>query len=101
MYRSAASLPDALPLIGSGRVYGTSASSAPSSTTRVTSRLWHSSSTCSQNVRQRMLGSMPRISTTSRSVPGGLATMNLVVGHSMLRVSPSAIVTVGRLTWKS
>jgi hypothetical protein len=44
---------------------------------------------------------MPRISTTSRSVPGGLATMNLVVGHSMRRVSPSAIVIVGRLTWKS
>ena len=48
-----------------------------------------------------MLGSMPRISTTSRSVPGGLATMSFVVGHSMLRVSPSVMVTVGRLTWKS
>ena len=48
-----------------------------------------------------MLGSMPRIRTTSRSVPGGLATVNRVVGHSILRVSPSVIVTVGRLTWKS
>ena len=48
-----------------------------------------------------MLGSMPRISTTSRSVPGGLATMNRVVGHSIWRVSPSAMVMVGRLTWKS
>jgi hypothetical protein len=82
-------------------VYGTSASSAPSSTMRFTSRLWHSSRTCSQNVRQRMLGSMPRISTTSRSLPGGLATVKRVVGHSMRRVSPSAMVTVGRLTWKS
>ena len=92
---------EALPLIGSDRVYGTSASSAPSSTTRVTSRLWHSSSTSSQKVRQRVLGSMPRISTTSRRCPGGLATANRVVGHSMRRVSPSAWVTVGRLTWKS
>jgi hypothetical protein len=33
-----------------------------------------------------MLGSMPRISTTSRSAPGGLATVNRVVGHSILRV---------------
>jgi hypothetical protein len=82
-------------------VYGTSASSAPSSTIRLTSRLWQTSRTCSQNVRQRMLGSMPRISTTSRSVPGGLATMNRVVGHSILRVSPSVMVIVGRLTWKS
>ena len=36
-----------------------------------------------------MLGSMPRISTTSRSAPGGVATENRVVGHSMRRVSPS------------
>ncbi len=82
-------------------MYGTSASSAPSSTTRLTSRLWQISSTDSQNVRHRMLGSIPRMSTTSRSLPGGLATMNRVVGHSILRVSPSAIVMVGRLTWKS
>ena len=33
-----------------------------------------------------MLGSMPRISTTSRSAPGGLATENRVVGHSIRRV---------------
>jgi hypothetical protein len=44
---------------------------------------------------------MPRISTTSRSAPGGLATVNRVVGHSIFRVSPSAMVMVGRLTWKS
>ena len=87
--------------MGSDRVYGTSASSAPSSTTRFTSRLWHTSSTSSQNVRHRVLGSMPRISTTSWSAPGGLATANRVVGQSMRRVSPSMRVTVGRLTWKS
>ena len=82
----------ALPLIGSGRVYGTSASSAPSSTTRLTSRLWHSSSTSSQKVRQRVLGSMPRISTTSVPAPGGLATENRVVGH----VDPAlAVVALG------
>ena len=90
-----------MPLIGSGRVYGTSASSAPSSTIRLTSRLWQTSRTCSQNVRQRMLGSMPRMSTMSRSAPAGVATENRVVGHSMRRVSPSDMVTVGRLTWKS
>nr|BFE71095.1 hypothetical protein GCM10020092_043960 [Actinoplanes digitatis] len=101
MYLSATSFSDAVPLIGSGRVYGTSASRAPSSTIRLTSRLWHTSRICSQNVRQRMLGSIPRISTTSRSVPGGLATLNRVVGHSILRASPSAMVMVGLLTWKS
>ena len=48
-----------------------------------------------------MLGSMPRMSSTSRSVPGGVATENRVVGQSMLSVWPSAIATIGRLTWKS
>ncbi len=89
---------EALPLIGSERVYGTSASSAPSSTTRVTSRLWHTSSTSWQKVRQRVLGSMPRISTTSDSASAGLATANRVVGHSIRRSSPSGWETVGRLT---
>ena len=47
-----------------------------------------------------MLGSIPRISTTSRSRRAG-GPMKRVVGHSILRVSPSDMVTVGRLTWKS
>jgi hypothetical protein len=48
-----------------------------------------------------VLGSMPRISTTSESAPGGLATANRVVGQMMRRSPPSPWVTVGRLTWKS
>jgi hypothetical protein len=48
-----------------------------------------------------MLGSIPRTSTTSRSMSGGDATENRVVGHSIRSASPSPIITVGRLTWKS
>jgi hypothetical protein len=48
-----------------------------------------------------MLGSIPRIRTTSRPAPGGRATDTRVVGHSMRRLTPSTSDTVGRFTWKS
>ena len=48
-----------------------------------------------------MFGSMPRIRTTSRSLPGGRATEIRVVGHSIRRLTPPTSDTVGRLTWKS
>ncbi len=53
------------------------------------------------NPRQRMLGSTPRMSTTSLDPPGGRHTENRVVGHSIRRDTPSTSETVGRLTWKS
>ena len=48
-----------------------------------------------------MFGSMPRMRTTSRSLPGGRATEIRVVGHSIRRLMPPTSDTVGRLTWKS
>ena len=44
---------------------------------------------------------MPLTSTTCRSVPGSSATESRVVCHSILRVTPSACRTCGRVTWKS
>ena len=58
-------------------------------------------SSSSQNARQRMFGSMPCTSTTSKSAPGGRQYESRVVGHSIRRVTPSTSDTVGRLTWKS
>ena len=54
-----------------------------------------------QNERQRMLGSMPRTSTTSL-VTGSVTrtTESLVVGQVIRRMPPSSQI-VGRLTWKS
>jgi hypothetical protein len=70
-----------VPLTGTGRVCGLSASSAPSVTTSSTSRAAATASTSSQKPRQRMFGSCPRTSTTSRSLPGGLQTAKRVVGQ--------------------
>ena len=88
-------------MTGTGRVWGVSASSAPRVTTVVTPRssIWSSSS--AQNLRHRMFGSMPCMSTTSRVAPGGRHTDSRVVGHSTRRVTPSTIRTVGLVTWKS
>ena len=47
------------PVTGHGRVWGTSASSAPSVTTIWTSRLRASSTISPVNVRQRVFGSIP------------------------------------------
>jgi len=79
-------------------VWAVSASKAPKVTTVFTpSRSkWPSSS--AQKVRQRMLGSMPRSSTTSRAEPGGRHTVSRVTGQSIRRVTPSTIRTVGRVT---
>ena len=89
------------PTIGTGRVCGESLSSAPSRTASSTPSSRQTPTISSQNARQRMLGSMPRSSTTSRSMPGGRATDSLVVGQVMDLVRPSPISTMGRVTWKS
>ena len=77
----------AVPETGIGRVCGVSASSAPSVTTIAPPSSSHAESSSAQNWRHRMLGSMPRISTTSRSSSGGDATAMLVVGQ-VIRGSP-------------
>jgi hypothetical protein len=76
-------------------------SSAPSSTASSTPSSPQNPTISRQKDRQRMLGSMPRSSTTSRSTPGGLATDSLVVGQVMGRSPFSRISTIGRVTWKS
>ena len=86
---------------GTGRVCGASASSAPSSTAVSTPSSSMIPTMSWQKDRQRMFGSMPWISTTSRSEPGSLASDIRVVGQLMRRVLPSTSSTVGRVTWKS
>jgi hypothetical protein len=86
---------------GVGRVCGVSASIAPRATTVETSSSCRIAMSSAQKPRQRMLGSMPRMRTTSRSLPGGRATEMRVVGHSIRRLTPPISDTVGRLTWKS
>jgi hypothetical protein len=90
-----------VPVTGTGRVWGVSISSAPSVTTVVTPRAstWPSSS--ATNLRHLMFGSMPCTRITSAEEPGGLHTDSRVVGQSTLRVTPSTMRTVGRVTWKS
>lgn len=51
-----------------------------------------------QKLRQRIFGSIPRSSTTSRSLPGGEQTDSIVDGHWISLVTPSTWRTVGRLT---
>ena len=79
----------AVPLTGTGRVCGVSASSAPRVATRSISSAWAPSMSSSQKPRQRMLGSSPRSTTRSRLASGSRATLRRVVGHSMRRAPPS------------
>ena len=97
---SAVAASDAVPETATGRVCGESESRAPSVTTISTPSSSARPTISSQKPRQRMLGSSPRTSTTSRS-PGSRAIDSRVVGHSMRRLLPSSRLTVGRLTWKS
>ena len=69
-------------MIGTGRVWGTSASSAPSVTTISTfsrSAAWRMASA---KVRQRRLGSIPETSTRSRSAVAAVAAMIVFSGQS-------------------
>ena len=88
-------------MIGTGRVWGTSASSAPSVTTISTPSRSAASSTPPANVRQRRFGSIPETSTRSRSAVGASAARIVFSGQSTSRVWPSVIRIVGRVTWKS
>ncbi len=91
----------AVPVTGIGRVCGVSASSAPSVTTISTPSSSAKASSSWQKDFQRMLGSMPWTSTTSRCCSGSRATVTRVVGHSSSRAPEAPKAIVGRLTWKS
>ena len=54
-----------------------------------------------QNRRQRMFGSMPLTSTTSRSIWLWVAFSSRVVGQISRWVLPSVTSVTGRVTWKS
>ncbi len=86
---------------GTGRVCGESASSAPSSTTSSISSAEKAVTSSEQKPRQRMLGSMPRRSSRSRSVISCLAASSRVVGQTRRSVRPSATSVTGLVTWKS
>ena len=88
-------------MTGVGRVCGESDSSAPRVTAVRTPSSRMISSSSSQKPRQRMLGSMPRTSTRSKSAPAGRHTDSRVVGQLIRRDTPSTSETVGRFTWKS
>ena len=91
----------AVPVTGIGRVCGVSASRAPRVTTSSPPSSSQAASSSAQNCRHRMLGSMPRTRTTSRSRSGGEATAIWVLGQVIRRWPRSSVPTIGRLTWKS
>ena len=97
--RSSRSSSVAVPLTWIGLVCGVSASSAPRVSTSSTPSVSIAASTSAVNWRHRMLGSMPRSSTTSRGAPGGRATRISVRGHVIRRMPLASVPTSGRLTW--
>ena len=84
-----------------GRVCGTSASSAPSVITMRTSSSLAASTRFSQKRRQRSEGSTPRNVTRSPSAPGTGAAHTSFAGQSISRARPSVRRTVGRTAVKS
>ena len=84
-----------------GRLCGTSASSAPSVITICTPSSRAVAITPSVKRRQRSDGSMPWSRTRSPSAPGTCATANEFSGHSISRTLPSVSLTVGLTAVKS
>ena len=62
-----------VPTTGTGRLWGTSATRAPSSTASRHPASWARPVICSQNVRQRSWGSVPMTSRASPASPGSVA----------------------------
>ena len=85
-------------MIGTGRVWATSAIRAPSVITICTPRRSAAPRIASAKVRQRTLGSTPLSSTRSRSALGTLTVSSVFSGQSIWRVCPSTRRIVGRLT---
>ena len=94
--RARRAMPSSLdvPLTGTGRVCGLSASSAPRVTTISTPRSRAAPSSSWVKVRQRIDGSMPWTRTTSRVASGMRATESRVVGQVIVR-TPSSIDDLG------
>jgi hypothetical protein len=92
---------EAVPLTGTGRVCGLSASSAPSVMTSSTSSWAAIVTSSSQKPRQRMFGSRPAHEHHVAVGVGQRQTETRVVGQVIRRVAPSTSETCGRLTWKS
>ena len=88
-------------MIGTGRVWETSAISAPIVITSSTPSASAAVAIVSEKVRQRRFGSVPSSSTRSRSAAGTRAAIRLFSGQSIRRVWPSVRVIVGRVDWKS
>jgi hypothetical protein len=88
-------------LTGIGRVCGESASSAPRSTTISASSSVKASTSSAQKRRQRMFGSIPWTSITSRPAGFLVGFSSRVVGQTRLCVAPSVTSVTGRVTWKS
>src|SRR4051812_32416867 len=91
----------AIPVIGTGRECGTSASRAPSVTTSWVPRTSASSTIARENVRHRIDGSGPQSRTRSRGARGTRAAHTSTSGHSISRWRPSTRRTFGRVAWKS
>ena len=93
---------EAMPVMRTGWLWTTSASRDPRVTTRVTPRSRAASSTRRQNVRQRMDGSAPATSTTSRRPSGTRAARISTSGHTIRDIVSSDVrSTRGRVAWKS
>src|SRR3954454_22802638 len=84
-----------------GRVCGTSASSAPRLTTSCVPVASARSTIRREKLRQRMLGSEPCTRMRSRGARGTRAANTSTAGHSISRVRPSTSRIFGRVCWKS
>ena len=88
-------------MIGTGRVWETSAIRAPRVITISTPSASAAVAIVSEKVRQRRFGSVPSSRTRSRSAVGIRTATRLFSGHSMRRAWPSVRTIVGRVDWKS
>src|SRR3954468_18587463 len=91
----------AVPTTLTGRVCGTSASSAPNVTTSRTSYTATVSTITLQNVRHFNCGSLPTKKITSTLESGIVADDNVVDGHTISRCISSSSCTCGRVDVKS
>ncbi len=104
--RSSSAASEAWPLIATGRVCGTSPSSAPIVTTTCTPSASARSTMWLVNARHRIDGSTPCTSTRSRGARGALASKISTIGHLISRWpifdrSSASKRIDGRLAWKS
>ena len=97
--RSISESSEAVPISGTGRECGTSASRAPSEIAIVAPNRSAMPVICSENRRQRSAGSGP--STRITSVPGSETDQTPTVGHTIERLRSSSRRTCGRTVAKS